>query len=92
MKKSQEIQAEISLKRHEIMVLEAKLIAAFGAETGIRVGGVVKKNGRKYQVTRLEGESAEYMSVYGAAKKINGEFARRDIWLGWPKNVEVLVP
>lgn len=90
MAKSDWLQSEISLKRHEIMVLQAKLIDAIGRETGVRPGTVVKKNGREFKVTRLEGESAEYISVYGAPKKLNGEFARRDVWLGWPRNVEVV--
>lgn len=90
MAKSDRLQSEISLKRHEIMVLQAKLIEAIEQETGVRRGSVVRKNGREFKVTRLEGESAEYMSVYGAPKKLNGEFARRDVWLGWPRNVEVV--
>ena len=88
--KSEEIQAEIILKRHEIAALQAKLVEALSIETGIHVGGIVKKDGRKYQVTHLDGESAANMSVYGAPKKVNGEFARRDLWLGYPVDVEVV--
>jgi hypothetical protein len=87
--KSVEIMAEISKMRHEIMVLQSRLLDAVGVETGVKVGVVVVKAGREYQVTRLEGESAEYMSIYGSVRKVDGSFARREVWLGWPTSVEV---
>jgi hypothetical protein len=87
--KSIAIMAEISKMRHDIMVLQSKLIDAVGVETGVKVGVVVKKAGREYQISRLEGESAEHMSVYGVVRKLDGSFARREVWLGWPTSVEV---
>jgi hypothetical protein len=89
MAKSEFFQQEISLKRHEIMVLQAKLIDAIGRETGVRPGTVVKKNGREWQVTHLEGESAQHMAVYGVVKT-KYALGRRPVWLGFPSSLEVV--
>jgi len=87
--KSDEIQAQISRMRHDIMVLQARLVDAIGRETGVKPGTVVKKNGREWQVTHLEGESAKHMAVYGVVKT-KYSLGRRPVWLGFPSSLEVV--
>lgn len=87
--KSDEIQAQISLKRHEIMVLQARLVDVIGRETGVKKGTIVKKNGREWEVTHLEGESAQHMAVYGVVKT-KYSVGRRNVWLGSPSSLEVV--
>lgn len=85
-----ELRGELDRKRLEIEELEKRLIDVLSLETGIKVGSTVTKDGSEYLVVRLEGESAEMLSIYGAQRKLNGEFASRCKWLGWPRDVKVV--
>jgi len=87
--KSEEIQAEISRKRNDIMGLQARLVDAIGRETGVKQGTVVKKNGREWEVTHLDVESAQHVSVYGVVKT-KYAVGRRNVWLGSPSSLEVV--